>query len=60
MLAGPQLDEQDPLPNEDISVTDENESHHSQAITASPHHENITISVTDEHGQKIESHEPNG
>lgn len=51
---GGHLEELDPLPNEDISVTDENVSHNSQ------NNEFITISVTNEDGQNVKQTERNG
>lgn len=59
MLSGGHLtvnDDQDPLPSEDVSVTDENFSHNSQQMP----NEFITISVTNEHGEKIKGHLQNG
>lgn len=47
------MDDQDPLPNEDISVIDENKS---QDTTAN---EFITISVTNEHGKSIKKQHSN-
>lgn len=51
------VDDQDPLPNEDVSVGDENISNNAQPAVAS---EFITISVTNENGKKIEGQLPNG
>lgn len=48
------IDEQDPLPSEDVSVNDENISHISHPVNS----EFITISVTDERGEKGQL--PNG
>lgn len=48
------VEEQDPLPNEDVSVTDENISNN--AVNS----EFITISVTNELGEKIKGQLPNG
>lgn len=53
---GGHLEELDPLPNEDISVTDENVSHNSQ----NTNNEFIAINVTNEHGQKLKPNEQNG
>lgn len=59
ILKGGQLgvDDQDPLPNEDVSVGDENISNNVQHPVNS---EFITISVTNENGEKIKGQLPNG
>ncbi|XP_055303066.1 P protein isoform X2 [Sitodiplosis mosellana] len=51
------VDDQDPLPNEDVSVGDENISNNAQHPV---NNEFITISVMNEHGEKIKGHLPNG
>lgn len=50
------IDDQDPLPSEDVSVIDENLSHIGHPVNS----EFITISVTNEHGEKFQGQLPNG
>lgn len=58
LFLGEHLDELDPLPNEDVSVTDENVSHNS--FSHQTNGDCITINVTNEHGQKILTQPHNG
>lgn len=51
------VDDPDPLPNEDVSVGDENVSHNAQHPV---NNEFISISVTNENGDKIKGQLPNG
>lgn len=53
------VEDQDPLPNEDVSVGyDENIPNNAQQPPVNS--EFITISVTNEHGEKIKGQLPNG
>lgn len=50
------IDDQDPLPNDNVSMTDENASPTAHPVNS----EFITISVTNEHGEKIKGQLQNG